>query len=105
VSATFNGNKVFTCNQCGGDVEMDLHVYAETNEILVFGHTCYQCQTPVEAVAEIVSGIEKLGPTTVHMSQQGQAWCLHCDTPTSVKCNMMHTHVRDVHPQIWAALP
>jgi hypothetical protein len=107
MSSTFTARKAYQCNQCHREGEAELHVYAATSEILVFGHSCYHCQTPSEEVSATLRGLkEQEDSLTFHYSQLNSgAWCMHCDTPTRVEFDAMHDHIRDVHPQMWAALP
>jgi len=103
MSSTFTARKEYKCNQCHRENEAQMHVYAKTHEILVFGHICCHCQAPSEEVSALLRSLkEDEESLTFHYAQLNSAWCMHCDTATSVELDAMHAHMRDVHPPIWA---
>lgn len=101
--STFSARKDYICTHCHRETDSLMHFYEETLEVLVFGQHCQHCRRPSQDVDAFISGID--AAWTVHDAGFDLAWCMQCDTPTSVDLHAIHDHIRDVHPEMWAALP
>jgi len=99
MGSTLSAKKNYTCARCHREVDAQVHLYAGTREVLVFGHICQHCRKPSEELNAFIRSIdEHAGPLTVHYAELNSVWCLHCDRPTQVEGNSMQKHIRNVHP-------
>lgn len=104
MSSSFEAGKAITCRMCHSKNETLMHVYGETGEVLVFGHECSNCCSPLPEVAEFLTVLQAQFQMTIHYADTGVCWCMQCDAPTQVAPYGMFDHLRDAHPLDWARM-
>ncbi|GAA2427088.1 hypothetical protein GCM10009856_41960 [Mycolicibacterium llatzerense] len=104
MSSSFEAGKTTTCGMCHRENEMLMHVYEQTGEVLVFGHECSNCHSPLPDVAELLTTMQAQFQMTIHYADSGACWCLDCDAPTQVDPHGIFDHLRQVHPLEWARM-